>query len=337
VPGLAQAVGVRTACAALGVSRARYYRQQPAAPSRPRGGGEQPRALTASERQTVLDVLHSDRFRDAAPAEVYATLLEEGTYLCSQRTMYRLLTAAREVHERRDQARHPVYARPELLATRPNEVWSWDITKLRGQAKWTYFYLYVILDVFSRYVVGWMVGLRETADLAQDFIGETAAKQGIDPGTLTLHADRGTSMTSKPVALLLADLGITRSHSRPHVSNDNPYSESQFKTLKYRPDFPDQFASVEEARAFCQSFFPWYNTAHHHSGIGLHTPEAVHYGFATARQAARTVTLDAAYAAHPERFVRTTPTPPAIPTAAWINKPATPPQEEPDVSQKILP
>lgn len=272
----------------------------------------------------MLDVLHSERFRDAAPAEVYATLLEEGTYLCSARTMYRLLAAAKEVRERRDQARHPVYARPELLATRPNEVWSWDITKLRGPAKWTYFYLYVILDVFSRYVVGWMIALRETAALAQDFIGETAAKQGIDPGILTLHADRGTSMTSKPVALLLSDLGITKSHSRPHVSNDNPYSESHFKTLKYRPDFPAQFVSVEEARAFCQGFFAWYNTDHHHSGIGLHTPEALHYGVAASRQTARSVTLNAAYAAHPERFVRKAPTPPAIPTAVWINKPITP-------------
>jgi len=216
-------------------------------------------------------------------------------------------------------------------------VWSWDITKLRGPQKWTYFYLYVILDVFSRYVVGWMIGLRETAALAQDFIGETAAKQGIDPDTLTLHADRGSSMTSKPVALLLADLGITKSHSRPHVSNDNPYSESQFKTLKYRPDFPDQFVSGEEARAFCQTFFRWYNSEHHHSGIGLHTPAAMHYGFAPTRQVARSVTLNAAYVAHPERFVRKAPTPPAIPTAAWINKPATPREEEPDVNQEVLP
>ncbi len=338
VPELALTVGVRSACAALGVSRARYYRQlQPGSLPRPRGGGQQPRALGAAERQAVLDGLHSARFRDAAPAEVYATLLEEGRYLCSERTMYRLLAAAREVRERRDQARHPAYARPELLATRPNAVWSWDITKLRGPQKWTYFYLYVILDVFSRYVVGWMIGLRETAALAQDFIGETAAKQGIDPDTLTLHADRGSSMTSKPVALLLADLGITKSHSRPHVSNDNPYSESQFKTLKYRPDFPDQFVSGEEARAFCQTFFRWYNSEHHHSGIGLHTPAAMHYGFAPTRQVARSVTLNAAYVAHPERFVRKAPTPPAIPTAAWINKPATPREEEPDVNQEVLP
>ncbi len=336
---MAATAGISAACAALGVSRARYYRQLASAvPARPRGGGLQPRALSAAERQTVLDLLHSERFRDAAPAAIYATLLDEGSYLCSERTLYRLLAGAHEVRERRDQTRHPSYARPELLATRPNEVWSWDITKLLGPTKWTYFYLYVILDVFSRYVVGWMVGLRETAALAQDFIGETAAKQGIAPDTLTLHADRGTSMTSKPVAFLLADLGIGRSHSRPHVSNDNPYSESQFKTLKYRSAFPARFACVEEARAFCQTFFPWYNTEHRHSGIGLHTPEAVHYGLANARQRVRAETLNDAYAAHPERFVRNLPTPPAIPTAAWINKPAIPPREEvTDVTQKILP
>jgi putative transposase len=329
VPTLAPTAGIRAACAALGVSRASYYRQQQATvPPRPRGGGLQPRALSAAEGQAVLEVLHSERFRDAAPAEVYATLLEEGTYLCSERTLYRLLAAASEVRERRDQARHPTYTRPELLATRPNEVWSWDITKLLGPTKWTYFYLYVILDVFSRYVVGWMVGQRETAALAQDFIGETAAKQGVDPGTLTLHADRGTSMTSKPVACLLADLGITKSHSRPHVSNDNPYSESQFKTLKYRPAFPARFSSSEEARAFCVLFFRWYNIEHHHSGLGLHTPEAMHYGLATARQLVRSDTLNAAYAAHPERFVRKPPTPPAMPTAAWINRPVTPTGKE---------
>jgi putative transposase len=323
----------------LGVGRAGYYRlQHAAAPPRPRGGGQQPRALNEPERQAVLDVLHSARFRDAAPAAVYATLLDEGTYLCSARTMYRLLAAAQEVHERRDQTRHPAYTRPELLATRPNEVWTWDITKLLGPTKWTYFYLYVILDVFSRYVVGWTLCPRETAELAQDFIGETAAKQQIAPQTLTLHADRGSSMTSKPVAFLLADLGITKSHSRPHVSNDNPYSESQFKTLKYRPAFPARFAAMEEARSFCQTFFRWYNSEHHHSGLGLHTPEAVHYGLAAARQVVRSETLTTAYAAHPERFVQQPPTPPTIPTAAWINKPASPPREEAaDMTQPNLP
>jgi len=327
---LAATTGIVAACAALGVSRASYYRRRavkllPAA----RGGGQQPRALSASERQTVLDVLHSERFRDAAPAEVYATLLDEGTYLCSERTMYRLLATAHEVRERRDQARHPTYTRPELLATRPNEVWSWDITKLLGPEKWTYYYLYVILDIFSRYVVGWMVSHRETAELAQDFIAETAAKQGILPDTLTLHADRGTSMTAKPVACLLADLGITKSHSRPHVSNDNPYSESQFKTLKYRPGFPARFLSIELARSFCGPFFRWYNEEHHHSGLGLHTPAAVHYGEAADRQVTRATTLAAAYAAHPERFVRQLPTPPPIPVVAWINPPTLVSEEVP--------
>lgn len=317
------------ACAALGISRASYYRRRTITPPRARGGGAQPRALSASERQAVLDVLHSDRFRDAAPAEVYATLLDEGIYLCSERTMYRILATEEEVRERRDQARHPTYTKPELLATRPNEVWSWDITKLLGPEKWTYYYLYVILDIFSRYVVGWMVSHRETAVLAQDFIAETAAKQGIAPDSLTLHADRGTSMTSKPVACLLADLGITKSHSRPHVSNDNPYSESQFKTLKYRPGFPERFLSLELARAFCGPFFRWYNEEHHHSGIGLHTPATVHYGEAQARQATRAETLVAAYHAHPERFVKQPPTPPALPVAAWINPPVPVSEEVP--------
>jgi putative transposase len=296
--------------------------------AQPRGGGQQPRSLTAVERKQVLEVLHSDRFRAAAPASIYATLLDEGRYLCSERTLYRVLASAQEVRERRDQARHPAYTRPELLATRPNEVWSWDITKLLGPQKSTYFYRYVILDSYSRYVVGWLVGHRETAELAQDFIGETLAKQQVAPATLTLHADRGSSMTSKTVALLLADLGVSKRHSRPHVSNDNPYSESQFKTLKYRPAFPARFASIAEARAFCREFFAWYNQEHRHSGIGLHTPEAVHYGQAEARQLVRQATLTAAYAAHPERFVRQAPTPPALPTAAWINKPQpTAPQE----------
>jgi len=235
--------------------------------------------------------------------------------------MYRILAAEGETRERRSQLVHPVYHRPELLAEAPNELWSWDITKLLGPAKWTYFYLYVILDVFSRYVVGWMLAHRESAELAQRFVEETAAKQQIPPGQLTLHADRGTSMTSKPVAFLLADLGITKTHSRPHVSNDNPYSESQFKTLKYRPGFPGRFLSMEEARSFCCAFFPWYNAEHHHSGIGFLTPEAVHTGQAPALHQMRSETLAVAYASHPERFVRQPPTPPPLPTAAWINKP----------------
>jgi putative transposase len=334
---LAPTVGVQEACRALGVSRARFYRARSRrfseraeleVSSAPVGTKPEPqrrahsRALDGVERQTVLDLLHSPRFCDASPAETYATLLDEGTYLASERTMYRLLAANGEAGERRNLRVHPVYARPELLATAPNQVWSWDITKLLGPAKWTYYYLYVILDIYSRYVVGWMVAYREQAVLAERLIAETAAKQQIPPDQLTLHADRGTSMTSKPVAFLLADLGITKTHSRPHVSDDNPYSESQFKTLKYRPGFPSRFTTMEEARAFCQEFFPWYNTAHRHSGIGLLTPEAVHYGRAEVLHTARRQVLAIAYATHPERFVRGVPEPPALPTAAWINPPS---------------
>jgi putative transposase len=327
VTALAPLTGTAAACQALGVPRARYYRaRRPRSPAVPRSRPVPARALAATERQTVLAVLHSERFCDAAPAEVYATLLDEGTYLCSERTMYRILAAEGETRARRAQRVHPVYHKPELLAEGPNQLWSWDITKLLGPAKWTYYYLYVILDVFSRSVVGWMVAHRESAELAQRFIEETAAKQQIPPGQLTLHADRGASMTSKPVAFLLADLGITKTHSRPHVSNDNPYSESQFKTLKYRPDFPSRFASMEEARSFCCAFFPWYNTEHHHSGIGFLTPEAVHLGQAPVLHQARRETLAVAYALHPERFVRQEPVPPPLPTAAWINKPS--PSEE---------
>ena len=268
----------------------------------------------------MLAQLHGPRFVDHAPREIYATLLDEGHYLCSPRTMYRLLAAAHEVRERRNQLRH-VAPRPELLATRPNEVWSWDITKLLGPAKWTYYYLYVILDIFSRYVVGWMVAHAESARLAERLIAATGETQGIGPGQLTVHADRGSSMTSKAVALLLADLGITRTHSRPHVSNDNPFSEAQFKTLKSRPEFPERFTSAEAARAFCHPFFTWYNTEHRHGGIGWLTPAMVHYGQGELVRTARRQVLTTAYAAHPERFVRRPPEPPAVPKAVWINPP----------------
>lgn len=335
---LAPTVGVQDACAALGVSRARFYRElssrhsacsAPATSPKPMGlepdppRRAHPRALDVTERRLVLETLHGPRFCDMSPAEVYATLLDEGVYLASERTMYRILAEGGETTDRRNQRVHPAYAKPELLATAPNQVWSWDITKLLGPAKWTYFYLYVILDIFSRYVVGWMVAYREQAVLAERLIAETAAKQRITPDQLTLHADRGTSMTSKPVAFLLADLGITKTHSRPYVSDDNPYSESQFKTLKYRPGFPSRFVSMEEARAFCQEFFPWYNTEHRHSGIGLLTPEVVHYGRAEVLHAARRQVLAAAYADHPERFVSGAPAPPPLPAAAWINPPQT--------------
>lgn len=330
VTALAPQLGVRGACEAVGTSQSGYYRRhrQSPAPSRPEPiphrQRHQPRALTAAEQQAILDTLHSDRFADLAPAEVWAILLDEGVYLGSESTFYRLLRQAGEVRERRRQATHPAKVKPELVAHAPNAVWSWDITKLRGPAKWTYYYLYVILDIFSRYVVGWMVASRESAELAEVLIRQTCTKQGIDRAQLTIHADRGSSMTSKPVAFLLADLGVTQSHSRPHVSNDNPFSEAQFKTLKYRPDFPGQFDSIEDARRHCQGFFPWYNDEHRHSGLGLHTPADVHYGLAEAIRDKRAGVLGAAYAAHPERFVRKPPEPPKIPETSWINRPDQP-------------
>jgi putative transposase len=317
---LAPHVGQAAACRALALPRASWYRRlQPVAL---RAGRRPPaRALLPAERQTVLQYLHAERFRDQAPAEVFATLLDEGVYLCSLRSMYRILAASGENRERRDQLRHPQYKKPELLATAPNQVWSWDITKLLGPAKWTYFYLYVILDIFSRYVVGWMIANGESAQLAQRLIADTCHKQGIVPGHLTIHADRGTAMTSKPVAYLLADLGVTKTHSRPHVSDDNPYSESQFKTLKYRPEFPDRFGSLQDARAFCQPFFRWYNDEHHHSGIALLTPNMLHSGRAQVVLQQRQEVLNQAYARNPERFVRACPKPQPPPTAAWINSP----------------
>jgi len=319
VEAAAVTLGTAPACRASGVPRASLYRRRrPVAVPRPRP--TPPRALAAGERQGVLDLLHT-RFIDQAPAQVHATLLDEGTYLCSPRTMYRILDDAHEVKERRDQVRRPHYAAPELLATRPNEVWSWDITKLLGPAKWTYFSLYVILDIFSRYVVGWMIAPHESAALAERLIAETCAKQGIVPGQLTLHADRGASMRSKPVALLLADLGVVKTHSRPQVSNDNPFSEAQFRTLKYCPQFPDRFGSLEDGRAFGQEFFRWYNQDHRHSGLGFLTPATVHFGQAAAVRAQRARVLTAAYAAHPERFVKGRPQPADLPTAVWINPP----------------
>ena len=326
---LRSGLAVSVACQALGVPRASIYRARRrrrgvvvrAAAPRPRP----PLSLSDVERERLLTALNSGRFADMAPAAIYATLLDEGQYLASVRTMYRLLAAEGQSLERRRQRVHPAYAKPELLATGPREVWSWDITKLKGPVRWSVYQLYVILDIFSRYVVGWMVALRESAELAEQFIADTLAKQQIAPGTLTLHADRGTSMRSKPVAALLVDLDVARTHSRPHVSDDNPYSESQFKTLKYRPEFPERFGSLEDARAHCQRFFHWYNHAHRHSGIGLMTPHAVHYGAAEILHAQRTQTLQLAYAAQPLRFKGRIPQPPTLPTAAWIN----PPKETP--------
>lgn len=311
---------VRWICAALGVGRASYYRSEQPRQRVPTERSH-PRALSVGERHSVLGVLNSERFWDQAPGEVYATLLDEGSYLCSERTMYRILAAHQQVRERRDQLRHRCYQVPELLASRSNEVWSWDITKLLGPAKWTYFYLYVILDIFSRYVVGWMLAYRESAELAKKLIEQTVERHNICPGTLTVHADRGAAMTSKTVAFLLAGLGVTKSHSRPYVSNDNPYSESQFKTMKYRPEFPERFGSYQDAHRFCAEFFPWYNHEHHHSGLGYLTPYQVHYGLAEKRREQRAKVLKEAYEKNPQRFVRGLPEPALLPTAAWINKP----------------
>jgi len=320
VTEMAPRLGVALTCAALGLPRATYYRGQQPRPE-PKLRPTPVRALPAEERKQVLAVLHEPRFVDLAPAEVYATLLDEDRYLCSERTFYRVLAENAEVRERRDQLRHPHYAAPELLAARPNELWSWDITKLLGPTKWTDYYLYVVLDVFSRYTVGWMLAEGESARLAEKLIAESCERQGIAAGQLTVHADRGAAMTSKRVALLLADLGVAKSHSRPHVSNDNPFSESQFKTLKYRPAFPDRFGSLEHGRSFCGDFFPWYNTEHHHVGLGLFTPHDVHYGLAEAKRDKRARVLAEAFARNPERFPNGRPSPRPLPTAVWINPP----------------
>lgn len=320
---IAPLIGVALACLALGVARATFYRAQhgPAmnCPRRPRTAS--PLALSEPERTGILQLLHEPQYVDRSPRSVFAILLDAGRYLASVSTFYRILRDAGEARPRRNELTHPPYAKPELLATAPRELWSWDITKLKGPAKWVHFHLYVILDVFSRYVVGWMLAPRESAELAEALIAATCDKEGIPPGQLTLHADRGTSMRSKPVALLLADLGVTKSHGRPHVSDDNPYSESQFRTLKYQPDFPARFASEEEARSFCRGFFAWYNHEHRHSGIGFMTPAAMHSGRAQHLHEARQVVLTQAFAEHPERFKGRLPMPPALPTQVGINLP----------------
>jgi len=279
--------------------------------------------LSPEERETVLETLCSPRFVDRAPAEVVATLLDEGVYHCSERTMYRILAEHAPVRERRNQLRHPEYTKPELVATAPNQVWSWDITKLRGPQKWTWYYLYVLLDIFSRYVVGWMVADRENTTLATRLIEESCDKQDVLPEQLVLHSDRGSPMTSKGTAQLLADLGVTRSLSRPHVSDDNPFSEAQFKTIKYHPGFPGRFGCIEDARAFCRSFFAWYDAEHRHGGIAMLTPEDVHLGRAGRVLDGRRAVLDAAHHAHPERFVHGKPVLEELPPAVWINPPAT--------------
>ena len=294
---LATHVGMSQACLCLGLARSSAYRWlKPAqAPSGDQRRPSPPRTLCSAERKQVLDTLNEPCFVDLAPAEVYAALLDQGVFLCSIRTMYRILAENSQVRERRNQLRHPQYKKPELIATGPNQVWSWDITKLKGPVKWTYFYLYVIMDIFSRFVVGWMLAHRESASLAKRLISQSCSKQGIEPGQLTIHADRGSSMKSKAVALLLSDLGVTKTHSRPYVSDDNPYSESQFKTLKYRPEFPNRFGCIEDARLFCRDFFTWYNTQHRHSGIGLLTPQMLHYGQEDQVISNRQTVLDQAY------------------------------------------
>ena len=333
VSELGRTVGIVSACDAMAIPRASYYRhnREPKAMKESRSN-QSHRRLSDVERQQVLDVCHDTAYLDKAPYEIYATLLDKGSYLCSVSTMYRILRSENEVRERRNQRTHPSYRKPELLATRPNTVWSWDITKLLGPVKWTYFYLYVILDIFSRYVVGWMIAGRESAELAGLLIEETCLKQGIDFNQLTIHSDRGPAMKAKTMAQLLANLGITKSFSRPHVSNDNPFSESHFKTLKYRPTFPKRFGSLEDAKSFCQEFFTWYNQEHRHTGIALLPPEVVHYGLASNVITQRNQVLLEAYRKYPERFVNKIPTAPQLPEAVWINPP-----EKPDGQQGNLP
>lgn len=339
VSELAPLLGIAHACRVLEVPRSSYYRdtlqQRSDPPPLPEGLPEQaaldglpaparrrsPIALSAQERTEIREVLTSERFADCSPREVYATLLDEGRYLCSWPTMYRLLREDHQVRRRRDHARQGSFSKPELLATQPNQLWSWDITKLKGATTWTYHYLYVIIDVYSRYVVGWMIAARETAELAEAFIAETCAKEGIVPGSLTLHADRGSAMTSKCVAHLLADLGVVKTHSRPQVSNDNPFSEAHFKTVKYHPSTPERFGSVEDARAWARELFEWYNEEHHHTGLGLLTPAVVHSGRAAEVVRQREEVMAGVYEVHPERFVRGRPRVAQVPTAVWINPP----------------
>lgn len=314
--------GVAETCQALDVPRASYYRwlerqQQP----RPDSKRTSPRRLTDSQRQEVLDTLTETRFMDMAVPEVYYTLLDEGAYLCGWRSMYRILNEAKAVKERRNQCRNAHYAKPELLATGPNQLWSWDITKLKGPQKWNHYHLYVIMDVYSRYVVGWMIAERESALLAKRLIEQCCLMQNISRDQLTIHADRGSSMRSKTVAQLMADLGIVKSHSRPYVSNDNPYSEAQFKTLKYHHSFPGQFGCLQDARSFLGGFFDWYNHHHRHSGIAMMTAADVHSGKAQAIRQQRQQVLQKAYHDHPERFVKGMAQAQALPEAVWINKP----------------
>jgi len=324
-------LGTKAACAAAGRARATHYRhRKPGRTTSPKSRPAPPNKLADAEIDEILAVLRSPRFVDCSPAQVYFTLLDEGTYLASESSFYRILRSHDEVRERRRQATHPAKVKPELVAGKPLVVWSWDITKLKGPQRSVYYDLYVVIDIFSRYVVAWCVAPSESGELAKELIADAVARHNIAPGQLTIHADRGSSMTSNPVTELLTFLGVGRSHSRPHVSNDNPYSEANFKTLKYCPAFPERFGCIEDARAFGEAFFGYYNHEHRHSGIGYHTPASVHYGTATEVRAQRSETLDAAYAANPDRFRHRRPQPPKLPTVAWINEPV--PIEE--VAQK---
>lgn len=318
---LGQQIGVKRACALLRVPRSRVYRAR-----QPQDKLKPPRicaqALSDDEREQVRTVLNSQRFQDQSPRQVYAALLDEGQYLCHWRTMYRLLAAHEQIRERRDLLRHPTYRKPELLATAPNQVWSWDITKLRGSVKWTYLSLYVLLDIYSRYVVGWMLAERESATCAKELVEASCLRQGIEPQQLTLHADNGGPMRAKSLALLLADLGISQTHSRPHTSDDNPFSEAQFKTLKYHPGYPERFGSIQDARAWARPFFDWYNQQHYHTGLNLLTPASVHYGQAAAICQQRQTVMNTAYATHPQRFSQGAPLVAAPPSAVWINPPS---------------
>ena len=331
LPELASETGMVKACIALGLSRSTQYRRRSPKP-RAAATRTPPLKLSDVEQASVIDELMSDRFVDRAPQQVYATLLDEGRYLCSSRTMYRLLAAWRAVRERRNQRAHVRYARPELLAHGPNQLWSWDISKLKTSVKWTYLQLYVVLDVFSRYVVGWLISTRESAALAREFVEECALREQIPSDQLTLHADRGAAMRSKTLAEKLVDLGIEASFSRPHVSNDNPYSESLFKTTKYAPNFPDRFESIDHARAVLTPFFAHYNDHHRHSGIGLMTPASVHRGEAPRITAARTITLNTAFARHPRRFKGKQPKPPHVPDIVYINPPLPQGDAKPDAT-----
>lgn len=324
---LAKPMGVAAACETIGVPRSSLYRnrqpkQEPAARPTPS------RALSSAERNEVRQLLNSERFVDQAPRQVYASLLDEDRYLCHWRTMYRILASHAEVKERRNQRQHPPTAKPQLETSAPNQLWSWDITQLKGPVKGHHYYLYLILDVYSRFVVGWLLAESESAQLAEILITTTCQRQGIQPDQLGLHSDRGPAMKAKTIAQLLIDLEVAQTFARPYTPNDNAFSEAHFKTLKYRPGFPEQFASFAEARSWVQAFVQWYNYQHYHAALGLLTPAVVHHGQTQQVQTQRQHVLDCAYQAHPERFVRGQPTVSQLPSSVWINPPPNSEQKE---------